>query len=321
MNAYLLKDNNHFELIAKNVISAKWIDNDNLLLTKGSHANSSELYVLNMDKNMNPKKIEAPDGVKSNVKIERGKITFQNITPDKSKRLYNVDLIKNMSIEIDSDAKNLLPNLAELPTTKEISYPSGDHKVPSFLSIPKAGCKAGEKKPIIVYLHGGSYNSHLSIKDEKDHLLFAQLGWPVITAGYYGDTHAGEEFKNGLDRYIDRDRYTKTLEDIQSAGEYAKTLPCADPNKIILTGHSHGRIIASLYATDKKFKEISPYTGFVLRNGLARDEDIMNFVGGNKPEVASLKTPANISVSLSIKQESNLLICHQMLMSSALKMP
>jgi len=81
------------------------------------------------------------------------------------------------------------------------------------------------------------------------------MNWIVLEANYHGDQYVGADFETDTGRYLDRDLHTKELQDIQMAGEYAKTIPNADPKRIIFMGHSNGSILGSLYITDPSYAD------------------------------------------------------------------
>jgi predicted esterase len=288
-NLYLLNDQASPRLIAKGAFYGLWVSGARILANRGVHATSSELVLLGGADYSEETRVKQPKGYKRNVLFEDGVLRYTNETRDKQWFGYatepgNFDRFERLSLR-----PVIPPGAAELPVVSEVDYPSGDHRVASMLSIPAAGCVPGQKRPVLVFLHGGNYASGAPagerINGDRDHLLFTQLGWIVLEANYFGDQYQGVEYARGLNRYLDRDRHAKTLQDIQAAGEFALSLPCADTQRMILMGHSNGSIMASLYATDPAYARTSPYSGVVLRNGIYAESEIQAFYGNPRMAV------------------------------------
>lgn len=310
-NLYLLNGVSQPKLIAKNALSGIWIDNQRILVNRGSHATSSQLVLLSGDGFTNETIVNPVEGFKRNVFLDRGSLYYTNETHDLKRFNFKVSGVSFMNVESVALRSPVSPGSAKIPTTREVSYPSGNHQVASILSVPEGGCTSSEKRHVLVYAHGG--NEHTSPTGHRlsnygsmdsEYLLFTQLGWVVLEMNYYGDTYLGSDFSNGMDGYLDRDRRSNTMLDYQSAGLFAKSLPCADPNHIVLIGHSYGSDMVGLYITQKEFESSTAYTGVVLQGGSLYGYGFPNDMTDENPRIAVANGEGNKHLNPSIQSSA-----------------
>lgn len=285
---YLLDPKGNLKPIAPGVLRGWWTPDGDILALKGKHANSSELVVYKAPQFDRERKFSQPDGYKDFVNYEGGNLWYHNVRADLVNRTYEAhdsDLGKWKEMPWESaDGKpvDLSLKKAKIPATQEVTYPSGDRQVPSMLLLPQTECKADEKRPAVVYLHGGNFSGfpggHNRFLYDSETLMFHQLGYVVLEANYYGDRFTGPEFQVKDPRYLETERHKPQLADIQAAGEYVKNLPCVDPKKILLLGHSYGAHLAGVFVTDKAYAEKSPYSGVILKNGVYTEADVMDLL-------------------------------------------
>jgi predicted esterase len=292
---HLMDNDGNLRLIAKGAHNGVWTKEGNILANEGRHANSSELILYSSPGFTQKKTFAQPEGMKSVVSDTGNALWYLNHRADAPAKVYRdsaPNFGKPTEVKIESHTGKIeSPELknARMPHAQEVVYPSdgGKRKIPSILSLPDEDCVSGIKKPVVVYLHGGNFEGspegHFRTPSLYDDLLFTQLGYVVVNANYYGNKFTGPEFGNGA-RYLDTERQLPQLADIQAAGEYARRLPCADPDRIILLGHSYGAYLASLYATSKEYQANSPFSGIVIKNGMYSEKEIVDFF--NNPRVA-----------------------------------
>jgi dipeptidyl aminopeptidase/acylaminoacyl peptidase len=123
-------------------------------------------------------------------------------------------------------------------------------KIPGQLFIPK-GAKAGDKRPAVVFFHGGSRRQmvlgfHYSQYYHNAYALnqyLASQGYVVLSLNYRSGIGYGMEFREALD-------YGATgaseYRDVEGAGLYLAQRPDVDPKKIGLWGGSYGGYLTAL---------------------------------------------------------------------------
>jgi dipeptidyl aminopeptidase/acylaminoacyl peptidase len=123
-------------------------------------------------------------------------------------------------------------------------------KIPAQLFVPK-GAKAGDKRPAVVFFHGGSRRQmvlgfHYSQYYHNSYALnqyFASQGYIVLSVNYRSGIGYGMEFREALD-------YGATgaseYRDVEGAGLYLAQRADVDPKKIGLWGGSYGGYLTAL---------------------------------------------------------------------------
>ncbi|MCS6951966.1 MAG: S9 family peptidase [Bryobacterales bacterium] len=123
-------------------------------------------------------------------------------------------------------------------------------EIPAQLFLP-AGIRAGERRPAIVYLHGGSRRQMLlgwHYLDYYHHAYalnqyLASRGFVVLSVNYRSGTGYGMEFREALHYGA---RGASELQDVLGAGLYLRSRPDVDPKRIGLWGGSYGGYLTAL---------------------------------------------------------------------------
>lgn len=140
-----------------------------------------------------------------------------------------------------------------LAAPEKVSYASSDgFEISAYLYRPpaptsstprEAGATAsGGKSPGILWIHGGP-TSQFNDTFQQHVQFFAQRGYVVLLPNIRGSSGYGKPFadaNNGCWGHCD-------LEDVVAGGEYLKTLPEVDPERIGITGTSYGGVM-TMYA-------------------------------------------------------------------------
>ena len=131
-----------------------------------------------------------------------------------------------------------------LAAPEKVSYASSDgFEIPAYLYRSPAGATAsGGKSPGILWIHGGPTSQFNDTFQQHVH-FFAQRGYVVLLPNIRGSSGYGKLFadaNNGCWGHCD-------LEDVVAGGEYLKTLPEVDPERIGITGTSYGGVM-TMYA-------------------------------------------------------------------------
>ena len=162
--------------------------------------------------------------------------------------------VKTASGEAKSVSGSLVPqtfpgSLLVTPTAVTFSATDG-MKIPAQLFLPK-GLKAGEKRPALIFTHGGSRRQMLLGWHYMDYYHqtyamnqhLASLGYVVLSVNYRSGTGYGMEFREALN-------YGATgaseFADVLGAGLYLRSRPDVDGARIGLWGGSYGGFLTAL---------------------------------------------------------------------------
>ncbi len=123
-------------------------------------------------------------------------------------------------------------------------------KIPAQLFLPK-GAKAGDKRPAVVFFHGGSRRQmvlgfHYSQYYHNAYALnqyFASQGYVVLSVNYRSGIGYGMEFREALDYGA---AGASEYRDVEGAGLYLTQRNDVDPKKIGLWGGSYGGYLTAL---------------------------------------------------------------------------
>lgn len=137
--------------------------------------------------------------------------------------------------------------------TRDVPYKQVAGVDPNLLSLDHykptrpAGCGPA---PAVVYVHGGGFRSGDKANKVTNKVeLFNDEGWVFVSVNY----RLSPEPPNNDPRQT---RYPTHEQDVASALAWVKTHAStlgADPNRILLMGHSSGAFITSLISTDTSF--------------------------------------------------------------------
>ena len=162
--------------------------------------------------------------------------------------------VKTASGEAKCLSGSLVPqtfpgSLLVTPTAVTFSATDG-MKIPAQLFLPK-GLKAGEKRPALIFTHGGSRRQMLLGWHYMDYYHqtyamnqhLASLGYVVLSVNYRSGTGYGMEFREALN-------YGATgaseFADVLGAGLYLRSRPDVDGARIGLGGGSYGGFLTAL---------------------------------------------------------------------------
>lgn len=128
-----------------------------------------------------------------------------------------------------------------LVVPEKVRYASTDgHEIPAYLYRTPAA--SGARRPGVLWIHGGP-TSQFNDTFQQHVQFFAQRGYVVLLPNIRGSSGYGKSFadaNNGCWGHCD-------LEDVIAGGEYLKTLPDVDPERIGITGNSYGGVM-TMYA-------------------------------------------------------------------------
>ncbi len=139
----------------------------------------------------------------------------------------------------------------EMVAPQPVKFPATDGmEIPGQLFLPR-GVKAGERRPAVIFVHGGSrrqmllgwnpmYYYHNAYAFNQ---YLASRGYVVLSVNYRSGTGYGMEFREALN-------YGATgaseFQDVLGAGLYLRSRPDVDPRRIALWGGSYGGYLTAL---------------------------------------------------------------------------
>ncbi len=138
-----------------------------------------------------------------------------------------------------------------LVTPQQTVFKSGDGlEIHGQLFVP-AGMKAGEKRPALIFLHGGSmrqmllgwhYMYYYSNSYSMNQYL-ASRGYIVLALNYRSGVGYGRAFREAAGR---AGRGVTEYQDVVAAGKYLQSLSNVDPKRVGLWGGSYGGYLTAL---------------------------------------------------------------------------
>ena len=182
-------------------------------------------------------------------KVTKGKLSVESFSMDKSGSIlaFNAsDVMTPYELWIKDEegmrrltemSKGLLKKL-RLIEPEEFWFTASDGvKVHGWIVKPQV-FKEGEKYPTIIQIHGGprgAYGFRLSAAEHEFQTL-ADHGFAVVYSNPRGSIGYGEAFAAEISGHWGERDY----EDIMEAGDYVKTYPFVDPERLGVAGGSYG---------------------------------------------------------------------------------
>lgn len=175
------------------------------------------------------------------------------------------------------------------PGVQEVRYPSGDLQLKGWLSGPPSPPSGQERRPAVVYLHGGFA---FSASDWADARPFAEAGFVLFMPMLRGE--------NGNPGF--HESFYGEVDDAVAAGEYVKSLPYVDGDRIFVVGHSAGGVLAVLASMmPSVYKEAASFSGYLsMRRFVSSSPDELVPYSRTRPEEIVLRDPHEFVSSLRI---------------------
>ena len=184
-----------------------------------------------------------------------GRLVYQHTDTHNSADLYTivtkegaqpVRLTDSMPAEIDH---------SRFVEPQFVHYPGPDgQQVPAWLFVPK-NLDRTKKHPAILWIHGDGVNQNYDGWHVQRnyavyysiHQYFLQKGYVVLAPDYRGSIGYGRDWRTG----VHMDVGGKDAKDAWMGGNYLKTLPYVDPNRIGVWGLSYGGFFTLIAMTDQ----------------------------------------------------------------------
>ena len=149
----------------------------------------------------------------------------------------------------------------QLATTDDFTSTSKDGTIVNGLMVKPAGYAAGQRYPMILYIHGGP-NGQDDYSFCFDCEYFAANGYVVLAVNYRGSSGRGSAFQKA----IYGDWGNKEVVDLLGAVDRAVAMGVADPSRLGIGGWSYGGILTDYtIATDTRFKAAVSGAGSALQ--------------------------------------------------------
>jgi dipeptidyl aminopeptidase/acylaminoacyl peptidase len=185
-------------------------------------------------------------------------LSTTNAEPDEVYALEN-GTMRRLTHQNDDLFRNL-----DLGTTENFTSKSKDGTEVHGILVKPASFAAGQKYPMILYIHGGP-NGQDAHSFNFDRQLFAARGYVVISVNYRGSAGRGSEYQKA----IFADWGNKEVVDLIGAVDHIIASGIADPNRLGIGGWSYGGILTDyMIATDARFKAAFSGAGSALQTSM-----------------------------------------------------
>ena len=152
----------------------------------------------------------------------------------------------------------------QLATTEDFTSRSKDGTEVHGIVVKPASYVAGQKYPMILYIHGGP-NGQDAQGFSFDRQLFAANGYVVSSVNYRGSSGRGSAYQKAI--YADWGN--KEVIDLLGAVDHMIAAGVADPNRLGIGGWSYGGILTDYtIATDSRFKAAISGAGSALQTSM-----------------------------------------------------
>ena len=223
---------------------ARWSPDGRLIAYSSNHNGTHDLRVVPVAGG-EPRILVAPKlGVASNFEWspDGKRLSYTLATPTRAADLYTVSLDDGSSRQITFSAPG--GNLEKaLVVPEKITYTSDSLTINAYLYRP-LNVRSGERLPAIVFAHGGPTGQYGDTYDAQMQ-FFARQGYVVLAPNFRGGSGYGRAFadlNNKCWAHCD-------LKDLVAGVQYLKTLPYVNPDKMGVTGTSHGGLLSMAAAT------------------------------------------------------------------------
>jgi len=190
-----------------------------------------------------------------------GAMALLSTTPTEPDEVYALEngAMRRLTHQNDELFRNL-----EVGTTENFTSKSKDGTEVHGVLVKPASFAAGQKYPMILYIHGGP-NGQDAHSFNFDRQLFAAHGYVVISVNYRGSAGRGSDYQKA----IFADWGNKEVVDLIGAVDYMIASGIADPNRLGIGGWSYGGILTDYtIATDSRFKAAFSGAGSALQTSM-----------------------------------------------------
>jgi dipeptidyl aminopeptidase/acylaminoacyl peptidase len=157
---------------------------------------------------------------------------------------------------------------------EDVTFTARDGTTVNGLLTRPGKASAGQKLPMILWIHGGpnGQDDH-SFDDEREY--FAANGYAVLQVNYRGSSGRGSKYQKAI--YADWGNLE--VVDLLAGVDWAVTSGVADPDRLGIGGWSYGGILTDYtIATDPRFKAANSGAGSALQLSMyGSDQYVMQY--------------------------------------------
>ncbi|HEY6946475.1 MAG TPA: S9 family peptidase [Candidatus Acidoferrum sp.] len=184
-----------------------------------------------------------------------GRLVYQHTDTHNSADLYTIASREGAQPVRITDSMPAQMDRARFVEPQFVHYPGPDgQQVPAWLFVPK-NLDHSRKHPAILWIHGDGVNQNYDGWHVQRnyavyysiHQYFLQKGYVVLAPDYRGSIGYGRDWRTGV--YMDVGG--KDAKDAWMGGNYLKSLPYVDANRIGVWGLSYGGFFTLIAMTDQ----------------------------------------------------------------------
>jgi dipeptidyl-peptidase 4 len=199
-------------------------------------------------------------------------------------------------------AKYVYPSLAQFPIDAEVTpqlvmtRAADGTAIHNQLFLPK-DLKAGEKRPAIVFVHGGPVRQmllgyhymHFYHVAYAVNQWLASRGYVVLSINYRSGIGYGKSFRTAKDT---GGRGNAEYQDVLAGGKYLQTRPDVDPNRVGIWGLSYGGVLtAQALARNSDIFKVGVDLAGVHLWGSSLDPDSVSYTSSVISAIDKWKSP------------------------------
>ena len=184
-----------------------------------------------------------------------GRLVYQHTDTHNSADLYTIVMKEGAQPVRLTDSMPAEMDRSRFVEPQFVHYPGPDgQQVPAWLFVPK-NLDRTKKHPAILWIHGDGVNQNYNGWHVQRnyavyysiHQYFLQKGYVVLAPDYRGSIGYGRDWRTA----VSMDVGGKDAKDTWMGGNYLKTLPYVDGNRIGVWGLSYGGFFTLIAMTDQ----------------------------------------------------------------------
>lgn len=218
-----------------------WLDNDTIL-TSSVWRSGKVILAVNITTG-EVKRLNGDDGAYTFCAVREGLILAYWSSPVDSGHLV-LGIVSKSGVTADMEWRALDSSCVVIPgvawSIMKLKPAADGLEFEAIVYQPKVDAESSRKLPLIMWPHGGPHSSFT-----LDYLLFvgafSQLGFVVTLVNYRGSLGFGQGFIDSLPGFVG----TNDVQDVQLAAEEVLKLGLADPDRVAVSGGSHGGFLST----------------------------------------------------------------------------
>lgn len=215
-------------------------------------------YIASFDLSGNMKQITKGDRVFGSLQSANGNWVCVSSDPQTPNEIY---VVENIAARKITNVHEQFFKTKLIASVEAFNSQSKDGTTVGSLLFKPAGAKAGEKLPLILWIHGGP-TAQDDFGFDFIPQVFASRGYAVACVNYRGSSGRGLEYSKA----ISGDWGNKEVVDLIGAVDHLVKTGVVDANRLSIGGWSYGGILTDyVTATDSRFKAAASGAGSALQ--------------------------------------------------------